>query len=74
MINTITSSKYFDLCIALIIGLNVVTMALEFYLMPKVGLEVGEIVFGWLVEGWGLWKAGKGGKAVLKGVEVVLEG
>ena len=35
-IYTITASKYFDLAIAGVIGLNVITMALEFYLMPRV--------------------------------------
>jgi voltage-dependent calcium channel T type alpha-1G len=29
-------NKYFDLIIAAVIGLNVVTMSLEFYMMPKV--------------------------------------
>ena len=32
----VVTSKYFDLAIAFVIGLNVVTMALEFYLMPDV--------------------------------------
>uniref|UniRef100_T1JBM2 Voltage-dependent T-type calcium channel subunit alpha n=1 Tax=Strigamia maritima TaxID=126957 RepID=T1JBM2_STRMM len=36
--NTVTS-KYFDLAIAAVIGLNVVTMAMEFYMMP------GELVY-----------------------------
>ena len=36
LIYTVTASKYFDLAIAGVIGLNVITMALEFYLMPKV--------------------------------------
>lgn len=31
--NTITS-KYFDLAIAAVIGVNVISMALEFYMMP----------------------------------------
>lgn len=34
-IHTVTMSKYFDLSIAGIIGLNVITMALEYYLMPR---------------------------------------
>lgn len=34
--HNIITSKYFDLAIAAVIGLNVVTMAMEFYLMPKV--------------------------------------
>jgi len=37
---SITVSKYFDLAIAGVIGLNVITMALEFYLMPKVCLRL----------------------------------
>lgn len=36
MIHNVVTSKYFDLAIAAVIGLNVVTMALEFYKMPKV--------------------------------------
>ncbi|XP_049799603.1 voltage-dependent T-type calcium channel subunit alpha-1G [Schistocerca nitens] len=35
MIHNVVTSKYFDLAIAAVIGLNVVTMALEFYKMPK---------------------------------------
>lgn len=35
-IHNIVTSKYFDLAIAAVIGLNVVTMAMEFYKMPKV--------------------------------------
>ncbi len=31
--NTVTS-KYFDLAIAAIIGVNVISMAMEFYMMP----------------------------------------
>uniref|UniRef100_A0A1I8GAZ5 Voltage-dependent T-type calcium channel subunit alpha-1G n=1 Tax=Macrostomum lignano TaxID=282301 RepID=A0A1I8GAZ5_9PLAT len=34
-IHSFVDSKYFDLVIATIIGLNVITMAMEFYLMPK---------------------------------------
>ncbi|XP_033215596.1 voltage-dependent T-type calcium channel subunit alpha-1G-like isoform X2 [Belonocnema kinseyi] len=34
-VHTVVTSKYFDLAIAAVIGLNVVTMALEFYMMPK---------------------------------------
>ncbi|XP_054719182.1 voltage-dependent T-type calcium channel subunit alpha-1H-like, partial [Uloborus diversus] len=33
--HNIITSKYFDLAIAAVIGLNVVTMAMEFYMMPK---------------------------------------
>lgn len=34
-LHTVVTSKYFDLAIAAVIGLNVVTMAMEFYMMPK---------------------------------------
>jgi len=37
LLHAVVTSKYFDLCIAGVIGLNVITMALEFYLMPAVG-------------------------------------
>lgn len=37
IIYTVINSKYFDLAIAGVIGLNVITMAMEFYMMPKVG-------------------------------------
>ena len=36
-IHNIVTSKYFDLAIAAVIGLNVITMAMEVYLMPPVG-------------------------------------
>jgi len=36
IIHVIISSKYFDLSISGIIGLNVITMALEFHMMPRV--------------------------------------
>lgn len=35
-VHNLVTSKYFDLAIAAVIGLNVVTMAMEFYKMPKV--------------------------------------
>lgn len=35
-IHRLVTSKYFDLAIAGVIGLNVVTMAMEFYMMPEV--------------------------------------
>jgi len=34
-IHNVVTSKYFDLAIAAVIGLNVVTMAMEFYKMPQ---------------------------------------
>jgi len=40
LLYSITVSKYFDLAIAGVIGLNVITMALEFYLMPKVSFPL----------------------------------
>lgn len=36
VIHTVINSKYFDLAIAAVIGLNVITMALEYYRMPEV--------------------------------------
>ena len=36
VIHSIVTSKYFDLAIAAVIGLNVVTMAMEYYKMPPV--------------------------------------
>lgn len=36
LLHDICSSKYFDLIIAAVIGLNVVSMSLEFYMMPPV--------------------------------------
>lgn len=35
LVHNVVTSKYFDLAIAAVIGLNVVTMAMEFYMMPK---------------------------------------
>jgi len=35
-LHTVTSSKYFDLAISAVIGINVVTMAMEYYMMPQV--------------------------------------
>jgi len=36
VVHVLISSKYFDLSISGIIGLNVITMALEFHMMPTV--------------------------------------
>ncbi|KAJ8871532.1 hypothetical protein PR048_027854 [Dryococelus australis] len=36
MVHNVVTSKYFDLAIAAVILLNVITMAMEFYMMPKV--------------------------------------
>lgn len=38
LVHNVVTSKYFDLAIAAVIGLNVITMAMEFYMMPKVYL------------------------------------
>lgn len=40
LVHSVVTSKYFDLAIAAVIGLNVVTMALEFYMMPKVSSAI----------------------------------
>jgi len=40
------TSKYFDLAISAVIGLNVITMAMEFYMMP-VGLAYALKVFNY---------------------------
>ncbi|XP_030839908.1 voltage-dependent T-type calcium channel subunit alpha-1I isoform X5 [Strongylocentrotus purpuratus] len=39
-VHDIVMSKYFDLIVAAIIFLNVVTMALEFYMMPQVMVDI----------------------------------
>lgn len=33
-VHNVITSKYFDLAIAMVIGVNVVSMAMEFYMMP----------------------------------------
>ena len=38
MVHKMVTSKYFDLAISAVIGLNVITMAMEFYMMPRVSL------------------------------------
>ena len=35
-VHKLVTSKYFDLAISAVIGLNVITMAMEFYMMPRV--------------------------------------
>lgn len=40
LIHNVVTSKYFDLAIAAVIGLNVVTMAMEFYRMPPVKIRI----------------------------------
>ena len=36
LIHAVVNSKYFDLAIAGVIGSNVITMAMEYYMMPPV--------------------------------------
>lgn len=36
LVHAVVNSKYFDLAIAGVIGLNVITMAMEYYMMPAV--------------------------------------
>ena len=38
IVHRMVTSKYFDLAISAVIGLNVITMAMEFYMMPEVRL------------------------------------
>ena len=38
VIHKMVTSKYFDLAISAVIGLNVITMAMEFYMMPEVNI------------------------------------
>ena len=40
VIHKMVTSKYFDLAISAVIGLNVITMAMEFYMMPEVDLDI----------------------------------
>ena len=37
-VHSVVTSKYFDLAISAVIGLNVITMAMEFYMMPNVNI------------------------------------
>lgn len=46
VVHNVCTSKYFDLAIAAVIGLNVVTMALEYYMMP-VALEYALKIFNY---------------------------
>lgn len=45
-VHNVVKSKYFDLAIAAVIGLNVVTMALEYYMMP-IALEYALKIFNY---------------------------
>ena len=38
-VHSVVTSKYFDLAISAVIGLNVITMAMEFYMMPNVNIK-----------------------------------
>ena len=40
IVHKMVTSKYFDLAISAVIGLNVITMAMEFYMMPRVGCVI----------------------------------
>ena len=41
------TSKYFDLAISAVIGLNVITMAMEFYMMPRVSKQANKLCKEW---------------------------
>ena len=41
VVHKVVTSKYFDLGISAVIGLNVITMAMEFYMMPRVSTVQG---------------------------------
>ena len=43
-VHKLVTSKYFDLAISAVIGLNVITMAMEFYMMPDVLLSLHVLV------------------------------
>lgn len=45
-VHNVVTSKYFDLAIAAVIGLNVITMALEYYMMP-IALEYALKIFNY---------------------------
>lgn len=45
-VHKIVTSKYFDLAISAVIGLNVITMAMEFYMMPLVLIKINIIKGG----------------------------
>jgi len=48
ILHSFVSSKYFDLANAGVIGLNVIMMALEYYLMPFVSFFQVPVVFNHL--------------------------
>ena len=43
-VHSVVTSKYFDLAISAVIGLNVITMAMEFYMMPNVNIKSLHVV------------------------------
>ena len=47
-VHKMVTSKYFDLAISAVIGLNVITMAMEFYMMPTVRI-CGVFGFNFLI-------------------------
>ena len=50
MVHKMVTSKYFDLAISAVIGLNVITMAMEFYMMPRVSTtSLHEYIFVYTV-------------------------
>ena len=44
-VHKMVTSKYFDLAISAVIGLNVITMAMEFYMMPTVRIFRFGLIF-----------------------------
>ena len=47
MVHKMVTSKYFDLAISAVIGLNVITMAMEFYMMPRVSKQANKLCKEW---------------------------
>ena len=57
VIHKMVTSKYFDLAISAVIGLNVITMAMEFYMMP-LELEFALKIFNYFFTGIFIIEAG----------------
>ena len=57
IIHKMVTSKYFDLAISAVIGLNVITMAMEFYMMPS-ELEFTLKIFNYFFTGIFIIEAG----------------
>ena len=57
IIHKMVTSKYFDLAISAVIGLNVITMAMEFYMMPS-ELEFTFKIFNYFFTGIFIIEAG----------------